>query len=107
MLPFLSLYAEGRATGDAVGYLRAERPPDEEKAAYKVLYPAYGTYIGGEFGDIWEAYEAVFYLGAVIPGHVIGRWKASTVDARRAAEAGAPREEEAPAVLDTPPPTDD
>ncbi|MFH0953626.1 MAG: hypothetical protein V1873_04785 [Verrucomicrobiota bacterium] len=86
MLPFFALYPEALATGDAIGYLRTDDTAETEKQAYKVLYPAYGTYIGGNFGQFFPAYSTVIYLGVVIPGHVLGRIKAAGVDERRAAE---------------------
>lgn len=86
MLPFVPLYQEASATGDTIGYLRERELVQEEKDAYKVLYPAYGTYVGGEvlwwvqwWVDLpfWAGY-AVRY-GSAIPGHIIGRIKASLV----------------------------
>jgi len=91
MLPLVALYPEARATGDAIGYLRADRSAEEEKEAYKVLYPAYCTYIGGEIGQ-WTPVPYVIYFAAVIPGHIAGRVKASQVDERRKNEHEAARE---------------
>ena len=86
MLPFVALYHEGVATGDAVGYLRDQPDAEAEKRAYHILYPAYGTYVGGSFGEYVAPYSWVFYAG-VIPGHIVGRWKGGTVEERRAKEA--------------------
>lgn len=97
MLPLVALYPEALATGDAIGYLRVQKPAYDEEMAYKVLYPAYATYIGGEFGQFLPAYQMAIYLGAVIPGHVVGRVKASTVEGRRAAESPSDPETPAPA----------
>lgn len=96
MLPFFALYPEARATGDAVGYKRADDTAEQEKQAYKVLYPAYGTYIGGNIGQFLPAYSTAIYLGVVIPGHIVGRIKAAGVDERRAAEQAAPGKEVTP-----------
>ena len=85
MLPLVALFPEAKATGDAIGYLRTQ-PAEDEKQGYKVLYPAYCTYIGGEFGQ-FTPFPFVVYLGAVIPGHIAGRVKASHVDERRAEES--------------------
>ena len=79
-LPFVSLYHEGKATGDVVGYLRTEKPAQDEADAYKVLYPAYGSYVGGEFGSWMGPYYYPVYFGGVIMGHVVGRIKSATVD---------------------------
>jgi hypothetical protein len=76
---------EALATGDAVGYLREEESAQREEDAYKVLYPAYGTYLGGSFSEYVAPYTWV-YLAGVIPGHIVGRWKATTVEERRAGE---------------------
>jgi hypothetical protein len=85
LLPIVPLYQEAIATGDAIGYLRDTAMTEEEKRAYKILYPAYGTYIGGQVTEwswvsftIWVRYA--IYAGAVIPGHIIGRIKAATVE---------------------------
>jgi hypothetical protein len=90
MLPLVALYPEALATGDALGYLRREGTAEEEQAAYKILYPAYATYIGGGIGQ-FTPYSFWFTVGAVVPAHVIGRVKASGVEARRAAENTSPR----------------
>ena len=85
MLPFVALYHEAVATGDAVGYLRDQPDAEAERRAYHILYPAYGTYVGGNFGEYVAPYSWVFYAG-VIPGHIIGRWKGGTVEERRRGE---------------------
>jgi hypothetical protein len=80
-LPVFTIYAEVRASNDAVSYLYAHGSVDEEKEAYRLLYPAMGTYVGGMFGG--GALSPLYYLG-VIPGHIIGRFKAAHVDEDRA-----------------------
>jgi len=96
MLPLVPLYQEALATGDAIGYYRETGLVLEEKDAYKVLYPAYGTYVGGEalrwvqwFVDVplWVSYAVRF--GVAIPGHIIGRVKASLVDDRSGSRTSA------------------
>ena len=84
-LPFFALYPEALATGDAVGYLRDQPDVKAEKKSYHTLYPAYGTYIGGSFSQYLIPYTWVYYVG-VIPGHIAGRWKSTTVESRRARE---------------------
>jgi hypothetical protein len=80
-LPLVALYPEAVATGDAVGYLRLNQSAENEGDAYKVLYPAYGTYIGGEFGQFIEfPYNYAVYFGSAAVGHIVGRIKAATVD---------------------------
>lgn len=81
MLPLVPLYQEARATGDTIGYLRERQETRREKRAYKILYPAYGTYIGGEILNWVPAGQEVSYLvlfGAALPGHLVGRIKAAT-----------------------------
>lgn len=80
MLPFFNLYPEALATGDAVSYLRDGQPLEAQKAGYNILYPAYGTYIGGDAGD-WIAFpwNYVAMAGGVIPGHIIGRTRSATL----------------------------
>lgn len=78
-LPVLSLWPESIATNDALGYLRAEENYEEEQDAYRVLYPAYATYIAGAASPILPYSDLVIKAGAVIPGHILGRWKANEV----------------------------
>jgi len=75
LLPGFSLYVEAQATGDAIGYDIAHGLWQDEKADYKILYPAYGTYIGG-LGGIF------LYFPAVVGGHIVGRSQAADVKPR-------------------------
>ncbi len=80
MIPFFNLYPEALATKDALSYLRSEQGLDLQKQGYNVLYPAYGTYLGGGIGE-WLAFPwgYVAYAGGVIPGHIIGRVRSVTL----------------------------
>ncbi len=83
MLPLASLYFEAEATGDAIGYAKAECDAGLEERSYKVLYPAYGTYLGGglvEMTSFWSNINELLMLAAVIPGHAVGRIKAAHVE---------------------------
>jgi hypothetical protein len=83
ILPVVPLYQEALATGDAVGYDRDLELTEAEKADYKVLYPAYGTYVGGEaLRWISTPWTYAILLAGVIPGHIVGRIKAANVDDR-------------------------
>ncbi len=66
-IPFVDLYQEFQATDEAIEYLVANNYRDTEFEAYKVLYPAYGSYVGNyiffPFGVI-----------AIVVGHIYGRW---------------------------------
>lgn len=80
MIPFFNLYPEALATRDALGYLRTNSSLQEQKAGYNLLYPAYGTYIGGGVGD-WLSvpWNYVAMAGGVIPGHIAGRTRSATL----------------------------
>ncbi len=81
ILPIAPLFTEARATNDALGYSRATDPKLLE-SGYKMLYPAYGTYVGSEaLGGVPVVGPAAGVIGA-IPGHIIGRIKASGVRER-------------------------
>ncbi|BCR03177.1 hypothetical protein DESUT3_02460 [Desulfuromonas versatilis] len=83
ILPLVPLFHEAKATGDAVGYLRENELKEQETDSYKILYPAYCTYIGGEVLNWVPVSGGAYYLvqvGAVIPGHLVGRIKAASVD---------------------------
>lgn len=67
VLPGAPLYYEAVASSDALSYLEHECRYDEEKRAYRVLHPAYGTYVGGLFLQ----QSGLGILGA-IPGHITG-----------------------------------
>ena len=83
VLPLVPLYQEAVATGDAIGYDRDKCLVEEEKEDYKILYPAYGTYIAGEGlqwvdVSIWVSYAVSF--AAALVGHAVGRTKAVFVE---------------------------
>ncbi|WP_432820982.1 hypothetical protein [Trichloromonas sp.] len=87
LIPLFPLYQEGLATGDTVGFHRKQGASEAEKDDYRVLYPAYGTYIAGEglgiaswFGPISYPVELAVQAAVAIPGHIIGRVKASQVE---------------------------
>ncbi|OGV61131.1 MAG: hypothetical protein A2498_12775 [Lentisphaerae bacterium RIFOXYC12_FULL_60_16] len=79
MLPLVPLYHESIATGDVMGYLQEAGNRDSEREAYRILYPAYGTYIGGEFARWNPAVGLVWTVAGAIPGHVVGRYRARQV----------------------------
>ena len=80
IIPFFNMYPEALATRDALGYLRTYGSLQEQQAGYNILYPAYGTYIGGGVGD-WLTFpwNYVAMAGGVIPGHIAGRGRAATL----------------------------
>lgn len=100
-----ALWQEGKASNDALSWELAVAGSRESKAAYRMLYPAYGTYLGGTaetaasfFLGGWILY-AIQY-GTVVGGHVVGQTRAAFVRER---EAGIQPEVltglQAPAVL--------
>jgi hypothetical protein len=80
--PFVALRHEAVASSDALSYLREHGTAEDEQAAYKVLYPAYTTYIGGGVSE-YLLPQSWVYFAAVIPGHVVGRVKAAGVPEAR------------------------
>lgn len=103
-LPFGDLWTEAIATGDALAYVQKQEDPQLAQESYRILYPAYGTYLGGNVGDLFAAPIALpVYAGTLVAGHVAGRLKAGEVDTTPAAPSweseAAPRDDEAiPAV---------
>ncbi len=74
LVPFVDLYQEFQATDEAIEYLIETGDRATELSAYKILYPAYGTYVGGYT-------LPPFGLLFVVFGHIYGR----TVARQRAA----------------------
>jgi hypothetical protein len=95
ILPLVPLYHEAVATGDAIGYTIDKQQRTEQKDAYKVLYPAYGTYVSGE-GARWFPLNYLeslaIALAGAIPGHIAGRIAASRVEDEPAPAEAAPVE---------------
>lgn len=79
-VPFFNLYPEALATKDALSYLRSEQGLALQKQGYNVLYPAYGSYIGGDIGE-WLIFPWGYaaYAAGVIPGHIVGRIRSATL----------------------------
>lgn len=93
-LPITELYPEAIATGEALAYLESEPrgtgcddPPDDDgmsqeprrlepplAEARRILYPAYGTYVGNAAGEaVGMTIGLPVWAGAVVAGHVTGR----------------------------------
>ncbi len=73
VIPFVNLYHEALASNDALGYLIAEESPEAVAEGYRILHPAYGTYVGGNTGLLYPGYALPIYAGSVTAGHVTGR----------------------------------
>ncbi|MBW0435521.1 hypothetical protein HGB47_18090 [Leptospira yasudae] len=77
-IPFLGpLYAEARASDDALRYLRNKCDLKNELIAYRTLYPAYATYAAG---PILDSVGELVGLAASIPGHIVGYRKQKKVE---------------------------
>jgi hypothetical protein len=81
LLPLVPLFDEARASNDALGY-SLDTDPTLLESGYKLLYPAYGTYVAAEaLGGVPIVGPLAGAIGA-IPGHIVGRIKASNVRER-------------------------
>jgi hypothetical protein len=77
-----TLYHESVASDDALSYF-AEKGDDKSiEESYKILVPAYSTYLGGSFGDLLQT---PYSIAAVVPGHIYGRYKACQFQRRLSA----------------------
>ena len=70
LIPFVDLYQEYQASDAAIDYLVKTEDHAQELSAYKILYPAYGTYVGGYF-----LIPGGGLIGALL-GHFVGRSRA-------------------------------
>ena len=70
IIPFVDLFQEYKASEVAFTYLKDTGDERQEIAAYKILYPAYGTYVGA-----YVPFPGGSVVGALF-GHMIGRAKA-------------------------------
>ena len=91
-VPLFNLYPEALASTEALSYLHAKGDSETLKSGYKLLYPAYGTYLGAGIGQ-FVASPAVLAveLGIIIPGHILGRKKARLLPTDIAPQADAPQ----------------
>jgi len=80
MVPFVNLYHEAVASSTALSYIQTNKPVPQQKEAYRLLYPAYGTYLGSNLGEyVFTAAYYPVYLGAVAVGHVAGLLQAASL----------------------------
>ena len=96
LLPIVPLIQESRATSDALGYLEHRNMAKEEEEAYKILYPAFGTYIpSGIFGAAFEYISLddgvilITNVISIVTGHVVGRAKADEIKEKGVADTTA------------------
>ncbi len=74
LIPFVDLYQEYQATKEAISYLKETKDHLTEVSAYKILYPAYGTYVGSYL------FPPIGTLGGALLGHLTGRSTAAVVE---------------------------
>jgi hypothetical protein len=67
LIPFVDLYQEYQASKEAVRYFRVEADHEREIAAYKILHPAYGSYVGAYI------FPPIGTVVGIAVGHVTGR----------------------------------
>jgi len=67
----VTLYQEAVASEEAINYLKDTENREGEDEAYKSLYPAYGTYVGGSTGIPFAnvAGAAVGHVASIVPRH--------------------------------------
>ena len=78
-LPVTRLWPEAIATGDAIAYAEQHKDSGLEREGYQILFPAYGTYVGGALGRFVPPVALPLYVGPVIAGHAVGRVEARMV----------------------------
>lgn len=71
ILPGVNLFQESIASDEAIFYFESKKQYEKLLAAYKILYPAYATYMIS-----YISAAPVAYIGAIIIGHWMGRFKA-------------------------------
>ncbi|MEM6778121.1 MAG: hypothetical protein AAF670_10735 [Planctomycetota bacterium] len=70
---FVPLWHETIATQDTLAYLHHTGNRSGLEEANRILYPAYGTYVGSTIGNYFPAAGAPIYAGALVAGHLNGR----------------------------------
>ncbi len=69
LIPGVPLWHERIATRDVLAYVEACGDEQLQREALRILYPAYGTYVGGALGYVLPKYADPLYYGAVLAGH--------------------------------------
>ena len=83
LLPVTPLWYEAVASNDTLSYLRAEGTLEDEQAADRVLYPAYGTYLGESISTVVPALGTPLYVAGALGGHLAGRVQARRIASQR------------------------
>ncbi len=79
---FVPLWHETIASEDAFAYVHNRGDIELIKESNRILYPAYGTYIGNGVGAFAPAYSTPIYLGGVLLGHLNGRMLNREIDSQ-------------------------
>lgn len=83
IVPGAPLWHERLATRDALGYLRDYGTLAEEREGYRILCPAYGTYVGGAATYVVPGPDIVIKGAAILSGHFFGRVRAARLARER------------------------
>lgn len=75
MLPAADTHQEWEATDAAITYYKNIKNIEKETDAYKILYPAYGSYVGGAV-SVFIPIPYLTSVAGVLVGHVWGRIEA-------------------------------
>ena len=70
---FIPTYHEAIATNDALAYTHVHGDMADVEEANRILYPAYGTYVGSTLGSFAGPASTAVYAASVVGGHVGGR----------------------------------
>jgi hypothetical protein len=79
LLPVVPLWHESIATRDVLAYTEASGDEHLQREAYRILYPAYGTYVGGALGFAVPRYADPIYFCSVLIGHAAAHHHAYAV----------------------------
>jgi hypothetical protein len=100
-IPIVPLYHESVASSDVMEYVASIGDPELQRQAHHVLYPAYGTYVGGAAGSIFPAASLPIYYASVAGGHLAGRLESRRISATPANRIQNEFTSTAPAVTST------
>jgi hypothetical protein len=79
LVPGAALWHEAVASRDVMAYVQGRGDRDRAREAYRILYPAYGTYVGGSLGYLFPRAGDPVYFGSILAGHAMGNWMAAQV----------------------------
>ncbi len=87
LIPGAPLWHEREATADVFAYVDSKADPELREEAYRILYPAYGTYVGSSLGYVAPRYSDPLYIGSVLAGHFAGHRQSIEIERSRHADA--------------------